>query len=118
MTVVSSRDPTEVFGEALPPERESEPRRFYSIAMTDQRPGLGVSLAPASVRRRLLNDEFPESQRRSSTVLFVAGAGVYLVSIGIAFINPVYLCLGFHGALALYYAPIRSPEASRHDRSG
>jgi hypothetical protein len=38
-----------------------------------------------------------------STILFVAGAGVYLVSIGIAFINP-YLCLAFHGALALYYA--------------
>jgi hypothetical protein len=49
--------------------------------------------------------------------LFVAGAGVYLVSIGIAFINP-YLCLGFHGALALCYA--RDPASRRleHDRPG
>jgi hypothetical protein len=50
-----------------------------------------------------LNNDFPEGQRAVATVLFVVGAFVYFASIGVAFINP-YLCLAFHGALALYYA--------------
>jgi uncharacterized membrane protein len=118
MTVVFIPYPTEVFGEALRTGAgERTAAVFYSIAMTVN--GLAwVSLwLHASIRRRLLNDEFPESQRRSSTVLFVAGAGVYLVSIGIAFINP-YLCLGFHGALALYYARDPISRGLEHDRSG
>jgi hypothetical protein len=47
--------------------------------------------------------EFPESRRRGSTYLFTAGTAAYAVSIGVALISP-YLCLVFHGALALYYA--------------
>jgi len=53
--------------------------------------------------RRLLADDFPETQRSVATILFVAGAFVYVASIGVALINP-YLCLVFQGALALYYA--------------
>jgi hypothetical protein len=71
----------------------------------------------AALGRRLLSDDFPEEQRRSSTVAFVAGPAAYALAVGVAFINP-YLCLGFHGALALYYAldPIsRQLDHSRPD---
>jgi hypothetical protein len=35
--------------------------------------------------------------------LFIAGTFFYAISVGVAFISP-YLCLAFHGGLALYYA--------------
>jgi uncharacterized membrane protein len=58
----------------------------------------------ASIGRRLLSPEFPESQRTISTILFTAGTGAYATSIGVALIFPPYVCLAFHAALALYYA--------------
>ncbi len=117
MTVVFIPYPTEVFGEALRTGAgERTAAVFYSIVMTVNALAWAALWLHASTGRRLLNDELPEEQRRSSTVLFVAGTAVYLISIGIAFINP-YLCLAFHGALALYYA--RDPISRRleHDRS-
>jgi uncharacterized membrane protein len=115
MTVVFIPYPTEVFGEALRTGAgERTAAVFYSIVMTVNGLAWAALWLHASIGRRLLNDELPEEQRRSSTILFVAGAGVYLVSIGIAFINP-YLCLAFHGALAVYYA--RDPISRRLDRS-
>jgi hypothetical protein len=44
-----------------------------------------------------------EPQRRVSTILFISGGAFYAISIGVAFIDP-YLCLAFHGGLAIYYA--------------
>jgi uncharacterized membrane protein len=113
MTVVFIPYPTEVFGEALRtgiPSGERTAAVFYSTVMTVNAVAWAALWLYASTGRRLLNDKLPEEQRRKSTIGFVAGTGVYLVSIGIAFINP-YLCLAFHGALALYYA--RDP-ISRH----
>jgi hypothetical protein len=69
----------------------------------------------ASRSRRLLEDEFPESQRTVSTLLFTGGTVLYLLSIGVAFIS-AYLCLAFHGILALYYA--LDPIARRLERAG
>jgi uncharacterized membrane protein len=104
MTVVFIPYPTEVFGEAL---RQGHGARtaavFYSVTMTVNACAWAALWLYASTGRRLLDDDFPESQRRTSTILFVAGTGVYLVAIGVALINP-YLCLAFQGALALYYA--------------
>ncbi len=57
----------------------------------------------ASMGRRLLTPEFPEAHRRTSTLLFSIGPIPYALAIGLALLNP-YLCLGFHGLLALYYA--------------
>jgi hypothetical protein len=57
----------------------------------------------ASIGRHRLNEQFPESRRFISTVLFVSGTAIYGVSIAIALVSP-YACLAFHGALALYYA--------------
>ncbi len=118
MTVVFIPYPTEVFGQALRTGAgERSAAVFYSIVMTVNGLAWTALWLHASVGRRLLNDELPESQRRSSTVNFVAGAGVYLVSIGIAFINP-YVCLAFHGALALYYASDPISRRLERDRSG
>ena len=117
MTVVFIPYPTEVFGEAL---RTGSGQRtaavFYSIVMSVNALAWSALWLYASIGRRLLNDEIPEDQRRNSTVQFVAGTGVYLVSIGIAFLNP-YLCLAFHGALALYYALDPISRRLEHDRS-
>jgi hypothetical protein len=38
-----------------------------------------------------------------STYLFSGGSLLYAATIGVAFLN-AYLCLAFHGVLALYYA--------------
>ena len=56
-----------------------------------------------SSRRRLLDDAFPEAQRRTATVLFTIGPGFYALTIVVALIN-AYACLSLHGALAVYYA--------------
>ena len=57
----------------------------------------------ASIGRRLLKADFPETERRTATVLFTAGPLVYLASIALAVVSP-YVFLAFQGALALYYA--------------
>jgi TMEM175 potassium channel family protein len=104
MTIVFIPYPTGVFGEAL---RKGEGAKtaavFYSVVMAINALVWGALWLYASVGRRLLTPDFPESQRGMATILFVAGVFVYSASIGVALINP-YLCLGFHGALALYYA--------------
>ncbi len=104
MTIVFIPYPTEVFGEAL---RLHEGARtaavLYSITMTVNAVMWSGLWLHASRRRRLLQDDFPESQRTVSTLLFTGGTVLYLLSIGVAFIN-AYLCLAFHGVLALYYA--------------
>ncbi len=104
MTIVFIPYPTGVFGEALRQGRGARTAAiFYSLTMTVNAFAWAALWLYASVGRRLLSPDFPESQRMTSTVLFTAGTIAYLASIGVAFINP-YLCLGFHGALALYYA--------------
>jgi hypothetical protein len=70
----------------------------------------------AAHERRLLDDSFPEEERRPATIRFTIGAFVYTLSIGVALIN-AYACLAFHGLLAAYYAldPLtrRRPAESR-----
>jgi uncharacterized membrane protein len=104
MTIVLIPYPTGVFGEALRRGQGAKTAAvFYSVVMTANAIVWGAMWLYASVGRRLLSPDFPESQRSMSTILFMAGTVVYTASIGVALINP-YLCLGFHGALALYYA--------------
>lgn len=107
MTIVFIPYPTEVFGDALRRGEGLQAARtaavFYSVTMTVNACAWSALWLYASVNRRLLNPEFPESERRASTALFIAGAGFYAVSIVIALWSP-YLCLAFHGALAVYYA--------------
>ena len=68
-------------------------------ALTERVAGLGGP----SLGRRLLEPDFPESERRTATVLFIAGSFVYISSIGLALISP-YVFLAFQAALAAYYA--------------
>jgi len=104
MTIVFIPYPTEVFGDALRRGQGTTTAAvFYSVTMAINAFCWSGTWLYASLGRRLLRPEFPESQRATSTVLFVVGAVFYLISIGIALINP-YLCLAFHGALAVYYA--------------
>jgi uncharacterized membrane protein len=104
LTIVFIPYPTAVFGEAL---RRGEGARtaavFYSVVMTINACAWSALWLYAATRRRLLRADFPEAQRSVSMVMFTAGTVVYGTSIGVALINP-YLCLAFHGALALYYA--------------
>jgi len=104
MTIVFIPYPTEVFGEALRLHQGAKTAAvLYSITMTLNALMWSGLWLHASRGRRLLHDEFPESERSVSTLLFAGGSVLYLVSIGVAFIN-AYLCLVFHGVLALYYA--------------
>jgi len=104
MTIVFIPYPTEVFGQALSLREGAETAAiFYSAVMTINAVAWAALWLYASLGRRLLRDDFPESQRRTATVLFSAGTLVYVASIGVAFINPL-VCLAFHGALAVYYA--------------
>jgi uncharacterized membrane protein len=104
MTIVFIPYPTEVFGEALRRGAGATTAAvFYSVTMTVNALAWTVLWLYASAGRRLLTPDFPESQRTVSTVLFIAGAFFYAISVGVALISP-YLCLAFHGGLALYYA--------------
>ena len=104
MTIVLIPYPTAVFGEALRKGQGAKTAAvFYSLVMTVNACVWAALWLYASVGRRLLVGDFPESERSMATILFLVGPFIYAASVGVALINP-YLCLGFHGALALYYA--------------
>jgi len=104
MTIVFIPYPTEVFGEALRLHQGARTAAvFYSITMAANALMWAGLWLHASRGRRLLTPDFPESERTISTYLFTGGALIYVVSIGVAFIS-AWLCLIFHGVLALYYA--------------
>ena len=104
MTIVFIPYPTEVFGQALSLGHGARTAAvFYSLTMAVNACMWSGLWLHASGGRRLLQPEFPESQRAVSTLLFTGGTLMYVASIGVAFIN-AFLCLAFHGVLALYYA--------------
>jgi uncharacterized membrane protein len=104
MTVVFIPYPTGVFGEALRRgDGEEVAAVFYSVAMFANALAWAALWLYASIGRRLLSDEFPESERAASTMAFVIGPVPYGIAILIAFVN-AYACLAFHGLLGIYYA--------------
>ncbi len=104
MTIVFIPYPTEVFGEALRLHQGARTAAvFYSITMTVNALMWAGMWLHASRARRLLTPDFPESERTVSTYLFTGGSLIYVISIGLAFVN-AWVCLIFHGVLALYYA--------------
>ena len=103
-TVVFIPYPTGIFGQALQRgEGERVAAVVYSVAMTVNAVAWAALWLYGSSRRRLLDDAFPEAQRRTATVLFTIGSGIYALTIVVAVIN-AYVCLALHGALAVYYA--------------
>jgi uncharacterized membrane protein len=103
MTIVFVPYPTGIFGEALQRQDAKQAAVFYSIVITINACIWAAAWLYASMGRRLLSPEFPEATRLPATLGFALGPPLYAAAIGVAFINP-YLCLGFHGLLALYYA--------------
>jgi uncharacterized membrane protein len=96
--------PTGVLGHALGVAHGARAAAvFYSITMVVNAYAWAALWLYASVGRRLLTPTFPESERRTATILFTGGSLAYTLSVGIAFIN-AYACLAFHAALAVYYA--------------
>ena len=115
MTIVFIPYPTGVLGQALGKEHgERVAAVFYSATMAVNGVAWGSLWLYVSVGRRRLNPEFPEAERRIATILFTSGTLVYLVSVGVAFVN-AYACLAFHGALAIFYAldPVSRRAARR-----
>jgi uncharacterized membrane protein len=103
MTIVFIPYPTGVFGEALRRSQGAETAAaVYSITMTVNGCAWAALWLYASTGRRLLRPDFPETARTGATLLFVSGAAVYGLSIGVAFIN-AYACLAFHAVLGAYY---------------
>ena len=118
MTIVFLPYPTGVFGEALRRGVGARTAAVFYTAVMAINALLWVCLwLYASVGRRLLRPEFPESQRAAATLLFIAGAFVYTASIGVAFINPT-LCLAVQGGLAVYYAFDPISRRTAHERAG
>jgi uncharacterized membrane protein len=121
MTISFLPYPTGVLGHAL---REGEGTRtaavVYSVTMAINAFAWGSLWLYASSRRRLLRPSFPESERRTATLLFTAGTITYSASIVVAVVN-AYVCLAFHAATALYYAldPVsrRSARSETPDRA-
>ena len=73
-TVVFIPYPTGIFGQALQRgEGERVAAVVYSVAMTVNALAWAALWLYGSSRRRLLDDAFPEAQRRTATVLFTIG---------------------------------------------
>jgi uncharacterized membrane protein len=104
MTIVFIPYSTGVLGEAL---RRGEGARtaavLYSATMAVNSYAWATLWLYASHERRLLQPAFPEEQRRVRTLLFTAGTVPYTASMAVAVLNP-YVCLAFHGVIAVYYA--------------
>jgi uncharacterized membrane protein len=104
MTVAFLPFPTGVLGQALAKgQGERTAAVVYGISMTVNGCAWAALWLYASHNRRLLRSDFPESERRVSTLLFTMGAVVYGASVGVALLN-AYAFLALQAALAIYYA--------------
>jgi len=115
MTVAFLPFPTGVLGQAL--ARGAGDRTaavVYGVTMSANAYAWAALWLYASHNRRLLNQSFPEADRRVSTLLFTGGGVVYTAAVGVAFLN-AYAFLAVQGALAVYYA--FDPLSRRLERS-
>lgn len=103
MTVAFLPYPTGVLGQALARGDAVPAAVIYGATMTLNGAAWTALWLYASAHRRLLQPSFPESERRTATLLFNAGSVVYLAAIGVAFLN-AYAFLAVQAALAVYYA--------------
>ncbi len=104
MTIGFLPYPTGVLGEALARGQGTRTAAaFYGVTMVCNAYSWVFLWLHASRRRRLLRPSFPESERAIATILFTAGAVVYTLVVGLAFVN-AYAFLAVQGALAVYYA--------------
>jgi hypothetical protein len=104
LTIAFLPYPTGVFGQAL---REGSGTTvaavFYSATMAVNAFAWSALWLYASTNRRLLVATFPESERRTATILFTIGTVAYAIAVGVAFLSPI-ASLVIQGVFALYYA--------------
>jgi uncharacterized membrane protein len=122
MTIAFLPYPTGVLGQALAKGQGTRTAAVvYGVVMALNAFAWGWLWLYASRHRRLLRADFPEEQRATATVLFNVGVLVYIVAVGVAFLN-AYAFLAVQGALAVYYAfdPIsrRAARQGRTDEDG
>jgi uncharacterized membrane protein len=118
MTIAFLPYPTGILGQALAKGQGTRTAAVvYGVVMAVNACAWGASWLYASGHRRLLRADFPEGQRATATLLFTTGVLVYLLSVGVAFIN-AYAFLAVQGLLAVYYAldPI-SRRAARREQA-
>ena len=114
MTVVILPYPTEVLGEALRlGEGERTAAIAYSAVMTVNAYTWSALWIHASRDGRLLHPDVLQPDGRPPPATgFLLGSLLYTASVGIAALN-AFACLGFHAALAIWYAldPLSRPRA-------
>jgi uncharacterized membrane protein len=119
MTIAFLPYPTGVLGQALAKGQGTRTAAVvYGVVMAINAFAWGGLWIYASRRRRLLRTDFPEDERATATLLFTFGVLIYMLSIGVAFLN-AYAFLALQGALAVYYAfdPIsRRPRRGQREQ--
>ncbi len=122
MTIAFLPYPTGILGQALAKGQGTRTAAVgYGVVMAVNACAWGALWLYASRHRRLLRPDFPEDERATATLLFTVGVLVYLISIGVAFLN-AYAFLAVQGLLAIYYAldPIsrRAARQAQADEEG
>jgi uncharacterized membrane protein len=115
MTIAFLPYPTGILGQSLAKGQGTRTAAVvYAVVMAINACAWGALWLYASGHRRLLRADFPEDQRATATLLFTTGVFVYVISIGVAFLN-AYAFLALQGLLAIYYAfdPISRRAARR-----
>ena len=104
LTIAFLPYPTQVVGEALQHDAGTRVAViFYAGTMAMNALAWTALWLYGSMGRRLLAPSFPESQRRTATLLFTIGVVAYALAFGLAFLSPV-ACLVIQAIFALYYA--------------
>jgi uncharacterized membrane protein len=104
LTITFLPYPTGVLGEALARGQGAKTAAvFYGVTMALNAYAWSALWLYASYHRRLLHASFPEAERALATLMFTVGVAVYMLAIGVAFLN-AYAFLALQAALAVYYA--------------
>jgi uncharacterized membrane protein len=117
LTITFLPYPTGVLGEALAKGQGTETAAVvYGATMALNAYAWAGMWLYGSRHRRLLHESFPESQRRTATLMFTSGVVIYTLAVGVAFLN-AYAFLALQGAVAVYYAldPISRRPGRRRD---
>jgi uncharacterized membrane protein len=96
--------PTAVLAEHLQdPSSRVTATAFYSAAFVVCALGFNLVWWAGTTRPALLAPEVHEAGLRTITRRYAMGPPTYLVTVGLAFVDP-WLCLGVHALLAILYA--------------
>ncbi|HEY1918936.1 MAG TPA: TMEM175 family protein [Streptosporangiaceae bacterium] len=117
LTITFLPYPTGVLGEALAKHEGTKTAAVvYGVTMALNAFAWAAMWLYGSRHRRLLHESFPESERRTATLMFTSGVVIYTLAIGVAFLN-AFAFLALQGAVGVYYAldPISRRPGRRHE---